>query len=59
MVSTARALNPDIEILVRSHNAEEAALLQEEGTGRLFVGEAELANAMVSHLLAVVRPAQR
>ena len=29
-VETARALNPDIEVAVRSHNDEEAQLLQRE-----------------------------
>ena len=28
MVETARTLNPDIEVVVRSHNEEEAALLR-------------------------------
>jgi CPA2 family monovalent cation:H+ antiporter-2 len=46
MAKTARTLNPTIEIAVRSHNSQEAALLRAEGTGRIFVGENELALAM-------------
>jgi CPA2 family monovalent cation:H+ antiporter-2 len=52
MVDTARTLNAGIEIVVRSHNAEEAALLAEEGAGRVFLGEAELADGMTGYVLA-------
>ncbi|NUS61618.1 MAG: Kef family K(+) transporter, partial [Lysobacter sp.] len=38
MVETARMLNPEIQILVRSHNEEEAAMLQKEGVGKVFLG---------------------
>lgn len=55
MVEIARTLNPDIEIVVRSHNVEEAKLLEREGAGTVFVGETELAKSMVRHLLKVVR----
>jgi CPA2 family monovalent cation:H+ antiporter-2 len=57
MVDIARTLNPVIQIVVRSHNAAEAELLESEGTGKVFVGESELANAMVRHLLSIVMPA--
>jgi CPA2 family monovalent cation:H+ antiporter-2 len=56
MVETARTLNEDIEVLIRSHNAEEAELLQREGAGMVFVGEAELASAMAQRVLALVQP---
>jgi CPA2 family monovalent cation:H+ antiporter-2 len=60
MVQTARALNPSIEVAVRSHNSEEAALLEAEGTGRVFVGESELAAAMSRHVEdAVSSPAPK
>jgi len=55
MVEIARTLNPDIQIVVRSHNVEEANLLEREGAGTVFVGESELAKSMVRHLLKVVR----
>jgi monovalent cation:H+ antiporter-2, CPA2 family len=51
MVETARALKPDVEVLVRSHNDDEAALLVEERVGRVFVGENELAQGMARHAL--------
>ena len=57
MVETARTLNPGVQIVVRSHNVEEAELLEKEGAGTVFVGESELANAMVRHVLQLVNPA--
>jgi CPA2 family monovalent cation:H+ antiporter-2 len=54
MVETARALNPTVEVIVRSHNAEEAALLERDGAGKVFVGESELAKSMVTFVLSVM-----
>lgn len=54
MVETARALNPGVQVIVRSHNAEEAELLERDGAGKVFVGENELARSMVSFVLNVV-----
>lgn len=51
MIATARALNPKIDVAVRSHNVEEAALLERENGSRVFVGESELAHAMTRHVL--------
>jgi CPA2 family monovalent cation:H+ antiporter-2 len=51
MVETARTLNPDIEVIVRSHNEQEAALLEREVRATVFVGESELARAMTAHVL--------
>jgi CPA2 family monovalent cation:H+ antiporter-2 len=51
MVETARALNPGIRIVVRSHNQEEARLLREDTGGAVFVGEDELARSMARHVL--------
>ncbi len=55
MAETARTLNPAIEIVVRSHHADEAALLEREGIGRIFIGEHELALGMAEHVLARLR----
>ncbi len=55
MVEIARTLNAGIQIVVRSHNVEEAELLEKEGAGTVFVGESELANAMVRHVLELVK----
>jgi len=51
MATHARLLNPAIEIVVRSHNEEEARRLEDELQGRVFVGEHELALAMTRHVL--------
>jgi CPA2 family monovalent cation:H+ antiporter-2 len=54
MVETARLLNPDIEVAVRSHNEQEAAMLERDGAGKVFVGESELARSMTNFVLARV-----
>lgn len=46
MVETARALNPGIKTVVRTHSEEEAELLRTERAGKIFIGEHELANGM-------------
>jgi CPA2 family monovalent cation:H+ antiporter-2 len=51
MVETAKALNPAIHCVVRSHNEEEARLLREETGGTVFIGERELAGSMARHVL--------
>jgi CPA2 family monovalent cation:H+ antiporter-2 len=52
MVETARTLNPGVEVVVRTHSDEEAALLARENIGTIFMGEQELANGMAVHVLA-------
>ncbi|MBL0943354.1 MAG: Kef family K(+) transporter [Hydrogenophaga sp.] len=52
MIETARTLNPEIRIVVRSHNEDEAERLMAEGVDTVFLGEAELAQAMARHVLA-------
>lgn len=51
MIETARTVNPHIETIVRTHSEEEAALLEKENAGRVFLGEHELALAMTRHVL--------
>jgi CPA2 family monovalent cation:H+ antiporter-2 len=51
MVETAKALNPAIRCVVRTHNEEEARLLREETGGTVLVGEHELARSMTRHVL--------
>jgi len=51
MVETAKALNPDIRCVVRTHNEEEARLLRAETGGTVLVGEHELARSMTRHVL--------
>jgi CPA2 family monovalent cation:H+ antiporter-2 len=52
MIETARALNPEIKTVVRTHNEEEAILLRSERAGKIFIGEEELANGMAAHIVA-------
>jgi CPA2 family monovalent cation:H+ antiporter-2 len=52
MIAVARTLNPGIETVVRTHNEDEARLLQQENAGTVFLGEEELALSMSRHVLA-------
>jgi CPA2 family monovalent cation:H+ antiporter-2 len=51
MIEIARALNPKVETIVRTHSEEEAVLLQRENAGKVFMGEHELAFGMTRHVL--------
>jgi len=51
MADTARQLNPDIEIVVRTHNEDESDLLRKEGIGTVFLGVEELARGMIQHIV--------
>ena len=51
MIETAKALNPGIKTLVRSHNEQEAQLLRDEKVGRVFMGEQELARNMAAFIV--------
>ncbi len=51
VTETARTLNPAIEVIVRTHSDDEAAMLRREGIGAIFMGEEELAKGMSRHLL--------
>jgi len=57
MADTARRLNPDIEIVLRTHSEDELQLLRKERMGTVFLGEEELAKGMASHVLARFAPA--
>ena len=54
MVESAKALNPTISVAIRSHNAEEAKRLEEEGAGTLFVAESVLAKSMTDFVLRLI-----
>ncbi len=56
MAETARALNPGIEIVVRTHSEDESVLLRNEKVGTIFFGEEELARGMAAHVLASFAP---
>ena len=51
MVEIARKLNPGIEIVLRTHNEDEAKLFEQDALGKVFVGEHELALGMTRHIL--------
>ena len=51
MVEIARTVNPRIETVVRTHSEEEAVLLEKEQAGKVFLGENELAQSMIEHVL--------
>ena len=59
MVETARALNPRIETLIRTHSDDEAALLRRDNLGTVFMGEHELALAMTRGVLEHLDAAAR
>ena len=59
MVEIARALNPKIEVLLRTHTDEESALLEADRIGKAFMGEHELALAMSQHIVSRWTSAQQ
>jgi CPA2 family monovalent cation:H+ antiporter-2 len=56
MLETARALNPAIEVVLRTHSEEEAKLLEKDDGARVFFGEEELAKGMSHHVLRRFTP---
>jgi monovalent cation:H+ antiporter-2, CPA2 family len=59
MIETARALNPSIECIVRSHNETEAALLRKERAGMVLLGEEELASGMIRCVMQSLEEVRR
>jgi CPA2 family monovalent cation:H+ antiporter-2 len=59
MVETARALNPSIRCIVRTHNEHEAELLREDTGGKVFLGEQELAGSMARCVLETLSAEER
>lgn len=56
MVETARALNPNVEILLRTLSEDEAQMLRQEGLGTVFLGKEELSRSMSTQVLDRMRP---
>jgi monovalent cation:H+ antiporter-2, CPA2 family len=56
MVETSRTLNPDIEVVLRTHGEEESQLLRKDDIGTVFFGEEELARGMTNHVLQRFAP---
>jgi monovalent cation:H+ antiporter-2, CPA2 family len=51
IVETARTLNPTVQVVLRGRDAEEAALLERDHAGTVFIGDQELARAMTRHVI--------
>jgi CPA2 family monovalent cation:H+ antiporter-2 len=51
IVDYARQANPDLDIVVRAHSAEQMAFLRQRGVGEAVMGELELALEMSRHAL--------
>ena len=51
MLARAHQLNPGVEVILRTHSDEEAALLRQENLGTVFMGEHELARAISRDVL--------
>ncbi len=58
MVEIARTLNPALQVVLRTHNEEEAELLRKESMGTVFMGEQELARGMAAHILQQLQGGQ-
>jgi len=56
MAETAKTLQPNIQIVVRTHNESESNLLRAESIGKVFYGEEELANGMSSFITEQYMP---
>jgi CPA2 family monovalent cation:H+ antiporter-2 len=54
IIRTARELNPSIRVLARSAYVAQAAALRDAGADEVFSGEAEVAIAMIQHLLGAL-----
>ena len=51
ILALARRLNPDVEVVVRTHSDEERAFLESHGAAHALVGERELAVGLTRHAL--------
>ena len=58
MGEIARALNPTIDIVVRTHSEDEAELLRRENAGKVFIGEHELASGMTAYVIERLKERQ-
>ncbi|SEA59174.1 YbaL family putative K(+) efflux transporter [Paraburkholderia sartisoli] len=56
MAGTARALNPDIEVVLRTYSEDESQMLRKEGIGTVFLEEEELARGMTAHVIERFAP---
>lgn len=52
MVETARMLNPDIEVVIRTHSPDAVEIFRKDSLGEVFFDEEELARGMKAHILS-------
>jgi CPA2 family monovalent cation:H+ antiporter-2 len=52
MATTARTLNPSIELVLCMQSEYESLMLRKDGVGTVFFGEEELSKGLISHVLA-------
>jgi len=57
MVEIARTLNPNIEVVIRTHSPDAAEIFRKQSLGQVFFDEEELARGMKSHILSKFAPA--
>jgi monovalent cation:H+ antiporter-2, CPA2 family len=50
VVAQARAANPKLPIIARSHSEEETAHLMKHGASKVIMGEHEIARAMLADI---------
>jgi CPA2 family monovalent cation:H+ antiporter-2 len=51
LIECARKLNANIEIVIRTHNEDEATLLKGQGPGKVFFAEEEIAKNISDYVL--------
>ncbi len=51
MIKTAKMLQPEIKIVIRTHHEDESKFLREERLGKVFYGEEELARGMSTFIV--------
>ena len=56
MVETARALNPNIDVVIRTHSPDAVEMFRKDGLGQVFFDEEELARGMKAHILSRLSP---
>ena len=56
ILAEARRINPEIELVVRTHSTEEANWLRDNGVGLVVMGEHHTASEMAAHALKQFEP---
>ena len=51
MVGIARKLNPKVEVVLRTHDEDDARLFEQDDLGKVFFGEHELALGITRHIV--------